>query len=150
MIVTKSLDEFKAFAREFTLAIKPLEDRAYIVGLSGNLGSGKTTFTQEVARLLGVTETITSPTFVIEKIYKLPEGGVFDHLIHIDAYRLEKENELAHLGFEELLQNPKNLILIEWPEKVGGLIPAHAHKIQFEFVDEDTRKIETQNAKIKN
>lgn len=149
MVITHSLEDFKAFARDFISNLKPNKEIAYIVGLQGDLGSGKTTFTQEVARSLGITETITSPTFVIEKIYKLPESSAFEHLIHIDAYRLEKENELLNLGWQEIISNPKNLILIEWPEKVEGVMPKDATTIYFKFIDENTRQIETQNAKRK-
>lgn len=146
MVVTKSLEEFKVYARDFVSKLEPHESKALVVGLQGNLGSGKTTFTQEISRTLGVTETVTSPTFVIEKIYKLPEGALFDHLIHIDAYRLEKESELRHLGWKEIVENPRNLILIEWPERVVGLVPKNATHISFKFIDENTREItETKN-----
>lgn len=141
MIVTKNINEFNDFAKEFTLSLKPNDRGATVVGLSGDLGSGKTTFAQEVARTLGISEIITSPTFVIEKIYKLPVGQIFEHLIHIDAYRLEKENELERLGWREITENSKNLVLIEWPEKVSGLIPKNSTTIHFKFVDEQTREI---------
>lgn len=142
MQTTRNLQEFNIFAKNFTLGLKSDIKKAVVIGLSGDLGSGKTTFTQEVARTLGITETITSPTFVIEKIYKLPEENTFEHLIHIDAYRLEKESELEHLGWQEILENPKNLILIEWPEKVAGIIPKDAIRINFKFIDEQTREIQ--------
>ncbi len=144
MKTTQSLEEFKDLVREFIMSLKP-QNNAVVVGLSGNLGSGKTTFTQEVAKTLGITETVTSPTFVIEKIYKLPKENWFEHLIHIDAYRLEKESELLHLGWNELVLNPRNLIFIEWPEKVEGIMPKNAKRIKFTFVDENTRQIEIKN-----
>src|SRR6185295_9613936 len=83
--------------------------KATIVGLYGDLGSGKTCFMQGVGATLGISENIVSPTFVIEKIYKL-EHDSFSHLIHIDAYRLEKAEELLHLGWQEIIDNPANLI----------------------------------------
>ena len=114
---------------------------ALIVGLYGDLGSGKTAFTQVVEKCLGVKETVTSPTFVIEKIYKLDHRD-FEHLIHIDAYRLKNGDELLHLGWEEIAKNPKNIIFIEWPERVAEILPNNMKKIYFTFVNEDTREIE--------
>jgi tRNA threonylcarbamoyladenosine biosynthesis protein TsaE len=118
-----------------------------VVGLYGDLGSGKTTFVQSLAKLLGVEGGVNSPTFVIEKIYDLPEeqglgNKRFSHLIHIDAYRLEKAEELLHLGWREIISNKNNLVLIEWPEKVLEIMPDHV-KIYFKHgKDENEREIE--------
>jgi tRNA threonylcarbamoyladenosine biosynthesis protein TsaE len=114
--------------------------RATVVGLHGDLGSGKTTFTQAVAKQLGVTDTVTSPTFVIEKIYKLSHEH-FTHLIHIDAYRLESSTELLNLGWHDIELDPKHLILIEWPEKVEDILPKDMKHLYFTFVDENTREV---------
>lgn len=114
---------------------------ATVVALKGDLGSGKTAFTKALAKGLGVSESVLSPTFVIEKIYKLPAGKNFNHLIHIDAYRLESANELRSIGWDEILSDAKNLIVIEWPEKVKGLIPKDAREIKFKFIDDKTREI---------
>ncbi|MBM2817443.1 MAG: hypothetical protein HW401_33 [Parcubacteria group bacterium] len=140
-IISKSLKETEKIAREFLAKkIAKNENGASIVGLYGDLGSGKTAFTQAVAKCLGVKEAVTSPTFVIEKIYKLDHKN-FDHLIHIDGYRLKSGNELLHLGWEEIAKNPKNIIFIEWPEKVAEILPKDIKKIHFTFVDENTREI---------
>jgi len=133
----KSLEKY---AEEFVAGIKP-RNRATVIGLSGDLGAGKTTFAQAVARELGVKESVTSPTFVIEKIYKL-ENQTFEHLIHIDAYRLESGRELEKIGWREIAADPQNLILIEWPERVAEILPPDTRKITFKFVDEFTRTIE--------
>lgn len=128
---------------------------ANILALSGDLGSGKTAFVKALASALGIKETITSPTFVIEQIYLLPDGSAFDRLIHIDAYRLEKASELERLGWSEIVADPKNLICLEWPENVAGLsglrgmnrlVPKTSkaptvHWLQFRFIDENTREI---------
>ena len=140
-IISKSLGETEKIAREFLAEnISKNENSATVVGLYGDLGSGKTAFTQAVAKCLGVKEAVTSPTFVIEKIYKLDHQN-FDHLIHIDSYRLKSGDELLHLGWEEIAKNPKNLIFIEWPEKVAEILPNDIKKIHFTFVDENTREI---------
>ena len=142
-IITHSLEETQKLANDWLFSISKKEDEATIVGLYGNLGSGKTTFTQAVARELGIKENITSPTFVIEKLYKT-NNPVFARLIHIDAYRLENGRELQVLDFEELVDNPNNLIIIEWPENVKEILPENHLKILCEFVDENSRKFEVQ------
>ena len=97
--------------------------------LSGELGAGKTAFTKAVAQAFGVSEIVNSPTFVLEKIYDLPTGSAFSKLIHIDAYRLESGAELAPLELGPLMKDMKNLILLEWPEKVADALPKATHTI---------------------
>lgn len=136
---SKSLAETRAAAAAFLTGLRPGKE-ATIVALEGDLGAGKTAFTQEAGRILGIQETMQSPTFVLEKIYGIDFNG-FRRLIHIDAYRLESEEELLKLGWEEIASEPMNIIFIEWPERVPGLIPAEARRISLEFVDEMTRNI---------
>lgn len=107
---------------------------ATVVTLSGGLGAGKTTFVQGIARALGIEESVTSPTFVIMKIYDL-ENQVFEKLIHMDAYRLKGAHHLKVLGWDELLQNPKHLICVEWPEKIEGAIPKDAIQVTLSYSD---------------
>ncbi len=95
--------------------------KATIVGLSGDLGAGKTTLVKSIAKLLGITETITSPTFVIAKWYET-QNEKFQKLIHIDAYRIEDAKELEVIGWESIKNEPNTLVVIEWPEKVEGLL----------------------------
>lgn len=149
--VTRSLEETyelaKEFLAKFSIFNSQFSKKALVVGLYGDLGSGKTTFVQGLARALGIKENITSPTFVIEKIYKLPkpylilDTSYFIHLIHIDAYRLESGEELEKLGWPELVADPANLIVIEWADRVGKILPSGAIKINFKFIDESTRQI---------
>ena len=127
-------------AAEFAAHLTPKKDSATVVTLSGDLGAGKTAFTKALARSFGIEEEVTSPTFVIEKIYALPRGA-FQRLIHIDAYRLNGAHDLDVLGWRELLQESGNLILLEWPEKVEEAIPADALRISLEYIDEHTRKV---------
>ena len=96
-------------------------DEALVIGLSGHLGAGKTAFTKIVAKTLGVEEEVTSPTFVIMKMYEMNAQNLvpWKRLVHIDAYRLERSEELAALDWEKLVADKNNLILIEWPENVG-------------------------------
>jgi len=144
-IVSKSLADTEQAAKQFieSLEMLPQKDHAIICCLYGDLGSGKTTFTQALARQLGIEETITSPTFVIQKRYRLPKPfGKIKTLIHIDAYRLENSRELAVLGWQKDLADPSHLIMLEWPERVADILPEDALKLSFEFVDEQTRIIE--------
>lgn len=132
-------------ARDFlkTLENETSSTHATIIGLSGDLGSGKTTFTQAVARALNIKEYITSPTFVIEKIYNISPTAKsrFTRLVHIDAYRLESPQELVAIDFLKIIAEPTNLIFIEWPERLGDLLPSFTKKLVFNFVNETTRSV---------
>jgi len=110
------------------------------VTLSGELGAGKTSFAQGIAKALGITETVTSPTFVLEKIYTIPRGH-FSRLVHIDAYRLTGGEELHALGFDEIMGSTDSLVVLEWPEKVTDILPAPAHRIKLTVVPEGGRSI---------
>lgn len=136
-----SVDEMCNFAAEVAGKLRLQKVSAAVLTLTGDLGSGKTTFVQGVARYFGVEDRVTSPTFVIEKVYELPRGP-FKHLIHIDAYRLESAHELEVLGWHEMAAEPTNLILVEWPERVPGIFSKGAMRLLFTFIDENTRKVE--------
>ncbi len=129
-------------AREILEGLTVLSSGASIVGLSGDLGAGKTTLVRAIARALGVTEEVHSPTFVIAKFYPLTKHCDFSQLIHIDAYRIENPEELRALRWKELIVNPKNLIFIEWPEQLKEEFPANAKLLKLRFIDEETRSIE--------
>jgi len=148
--LTKSLEETRTVASHLgEIITKHKADGALVVGLNGDLGAGKTAFTKEFATIVGIKDTVVSPTFVLERIYKIPEesvlDSVFDKFIHIDAYRLSGGSELKALGWDELTSNPRNLIFIEWPEQVRGVLPKDMMNIYFEFIDENTRRITTPN-----
>ena len=127
-------------AREFLLKLTPHSDRATVVALSGDLGAGKTTFVKGIAHELGLETHVTSPTFVIMKIYDL-EGQKFERLIHIDAYRLKGMHHLKVLGWDALLNNPHNLIFIEWPEMIAPAIPEDAIRIALSYSEDTARTI---------
>jgi tRNA threonylcarbamoyladenosine biosynthesis protein TsaE len=137
---SESLLETRAIAQDFLNTLTP-NDSATVVALQGDLGAGKTAFSQAVGEIVGVKDNMQSPTFVIMKIYKI-DWNNFKNLIHIDAYRLEREEELMHLGWQELIKEPENLVLIEWPENVAGIIPQSAWRINFKFINETIREIE--------
>lgn len=112
---------------------------ARVLALHGELGAGKTTFVQELGKLLGVEEAITSPTFVIMKRYAAKDGG-FKTLVHIDAYRIENIDEMRVVGFEALLKESNTIICIEWAEKIAELLPLGSIHLYFEF-DEGSRTL---------
>ena len=142
----QTLEELGAEATNFVNALAPSPRGATLVTLSGELGAGKTAFTKAVASTLGVEEIVNSPTFVLEKIYLLPrkhwgETPKFARLIHIDAYRLEKGSDLGPLGFDELMQDSSNLILLEWPEKVAEALPTPSKQISLVALPDGSRII---------
>lgn len=126
-------------ARRFLRSLAP-SDAATLVVLSGDVGSGKTTFAKSIAKELGIDEHITSPTFVIQKNY-VPVRGLFKRYIHIDAYRLNDASELEALRWQEMIGDPGNLIVLEWPERVERAIPPHANRIELRYIDETAREI---------
>jgi tRNA threonylcarbamoyladenosine biosynthesis protein TsaE len=148
-VCTVSKEETQALARQLLSELRPAGQSplggATVVGLRGDLGAGKTTLAQGIARKLGVTEHVTSPTFILERIYKLSgptaQLGRWERLVHIDAYRLDDEKELKHLGWQELLADPGNLVLVEWPERVGAAMPADTLYIDCKHIDELRREI---------
>jgi tRNA threonylcarbamoyladenosine biosynthesis protein TsaE len=146
---SKSPDDTTRFAKGFVENLlkttgktggKPVQN-ATVVALQGDLGAGKTTFVKAVAEAFGIQKTVTSPTFVLEKVYKINGFGGFTQLIHIDAYRLENGAELLTLGWRALIEDPQNIIFIEWPERVAEVLMGGVQTIQFIFIDEMTRKI---------
>jgi len=120
--------------------------KARVMALSGEFGTGKTTLTQELARQFGIKDNILSPTFVIMKNYNINLNSKyyshFKKLIHIDAYRLESHIELLKIGWQELVEDKDNLIIIEWPERVEDCIPNDVCWIKLGHVDDQTRSLE--------
>ena len=136
-----TLAELEEEAARFITALAPRAEGATLVTLSGELGAGKTAFTKAVAKVLGVEEVVNSPTFVLEKIYILPAGKHFKRLVHIDAYRWERGSELAPLGFDELMKDAGNLVLLEWPEKVADALSPATAQIFFTVLPDGSRTI---------
>lgn len=138
--ITDKTDLKKAALELVEESTGEVKGRASTLALYGDLGAGKTTFTQTLGEILGVGEDITSPTFVIMKRYQTT-NDTFRSLIHIDAYRLENPNELLVLGFKDWLNEEQTLIVIEWADKVESILPPAAAKLQF-TLDNNERKLE--------
>jgi len=124
----------KLLAEEiFSPTSRQTKNRAWVIGLEGELGSGKTKFIQGFAKGLAIKSRLTSPTFVLMKKYK--------NLYHIDCYRLNKPKELLDLDFKEIISNPQNIVLIEWAEKVRKILPKNTIWINFKIINQNERKI---------
>ena len=136
-----SLSGLKDYAKEFVDELpKENKEGALLFGLEGDLGSGKTTFSQSVAKELGVVENVTSPTFVIAQVYET-KHPVFKKFVHMDAYRLEDENKDT-IGFGEYIKDPNSIVFVEWPAYIPSGFPKDAKIIKFKTIDEETRNIE--------
>lgn len=134
-----TLDELHAVAEDIYKTLQKDEEHATLLTLKGDLGAGKTAFTKELAKILGVETHVTSPTFVLAKEYSLADQ-IFSKLIHIDAYRLEGEETLKTVGFDELLQDTNNLVVLEWPERVESELPEWRKEIEI-TLEGDVRNI---------
>ena len=118
----------------------PLKKKAIVVALKGELGSGKTTFLQGFAKGLGIKNKVLSPTFVILKKFQISTSK-FQHFYHIDCYRIKKPEEILTLGFKKIISDPKNIIAIEWAEKVNKILPPESIVLDFKFKGEKEREV---------
>ncbi len=127
-------------ARE--IAAQPLSKHAKVIALVGDLGAGKTTFTQGFLKQLGVKRRIISPTFLIIRPYQLRITN-YASAFHIDCYRLHKPQELLALGLKDLLKKPEHVVLIEWPELVKKYLPRDTRWIEIEHPEKGTHRMIT-------
>jgi len=123
-----------------------LRKGAFIIGLEGDLGGGKTTFLQGFARGLGIKEKILSPTFVIMKKFKIRVDSCsnsrrFVYFYHIDCYRIQKPKEILDLGFREIISSPKNIVAVEWSDRIRKILPRGILILKFEFIDKNKRRV---------
>jgi tRNA threonylcarbamoyladenosine biosynthesis protein TsaE len=126
------LESLPGLAQEL-LTTLPAAPGATVLALHGDLGAGKTTFVQTLARALGVRETVASPTFVIMKRYDTSHPR-FTSLVHIDAYRLDHPEEMIPLRFAELRADEACLVCVEWAERVTPLLPEDTVHLSFSLV----------------
>lgn len=135
-IITNSRRETQLLGASFgaqLLSSPLLKEHALVVALKGQLGAGKTTFIQGVAKGLGVKEKVLSPTFVIIKPYQIQNTRYqIQRLYHVDCYRIKDEQDLLALGWGEIVSDPQNVVLIEWPERVQKILPKDTISISFE------------------
>ncbi len=129
-----SVEETWALAREVAATLKPGD----VVCLEGDLGAGKTTFTQGLAKALGVQGRVTSPTFCIVQEHRAERAapGAPSLLVHMDLYRLHGEDDVLAIGWEDYLEEGA-VAVVEWPERAGSLIPTDALHIEFRHAEGD-------------
>lgn len=120
-LISKSKTDTKKLAEKIAKHLRGGE----VIGLIGELGTGKTTFIQYLAKTLGVKTTVNSPTFNIMKLYKTHHPFI-KYLCHIDAYRLTSVNELLALGPQEYFNKKDTVTVIEWANKVKKILPPKA------------------------
>lgn len=146
--ITNSSEETEKYGELFAKRVKA-QDVIYLIG---NLGSGKTTFVKGLARALGVKSRIISPTFIIERRHEVKSeisssnelkiNGI-KRLYHLDLYRLKDEKEITNLDMEEILSDKEGITIIEWPELGNKIINKKTWKIQFVYLENNSRKITT-------
>jgi len=147
-ITTHSAEETKALGAKYAQSLWKTKggQEALVVALKGELGAGKTTFAQGFAQGLHIEANILSPTFVIIKEYKIQDTRYkIQRFYHIDCYRLQNSRDLLELDWEEIVSDPKNIILLEWPERVENILPKTTTRIDFQAINETTRQITTQS-----
>ncbi len=144
-IISKSAAETQKIAADLVKKLSARGGSAFggkggeILALTGDLGGGKTTFVQGLAKGFGIKKQITSPSFVLIKEYPLKNKQAKD-LVHIDLYRLKKVDKIFKREILEYFK-PENIVVIEWAEKIKNALPKNTQWIEFDFIDENTRKI---------
>ena len=134
IIITRSEEETEAVGSRLACSLPPGSS----VLLRGNLGAGKTVFSRGFARGLGITEPVSSPTYTIVQEYDLPEKG---RLYHLDLYRISDVNAALAFGVDEFLDDPRGISLIEWPDRISGILPQDAVAIEIEHLSDSERRI---------
>jgi tRNA threonylcarbamoyladenosine biosynthesis protein TsaE len=129
--VTMTRAELVTWGESFgRAAVAPL-----VVALAGDLGAGKTTLAQAICAGYGVTEPVTSPTFALVHRYAAPRSPVY----HLDLYRLDRPSDLINIGWDEIAASHA-LVIVEWPERAGDLIPAQHVPIDLEYAPSDPER----------
>ncbi len=137
-IILNSLDDTADIAKEIASKLEKYpKNKASIIFLEGDLGTGKTTLVKEILKSLGLSEPVTSPTFTIIEPYLIKDKKIY----HIDLYRIESRKELEVLGIEEYSAENDCLIFIEWPEKAEGFFSEYDLKIRLSHINEFSREL---------
>lgn len=136
-MISKSEEQTKQLAKKLVQELKG----STVLALSGDLGSGKTTFVQGIAEALGISRRVLSPTFVFLRSYGLKDTR-FTNFHHFDLYRCSTEKDCKSIGLEEILNDTDSLVVIEWPEVAKELLPENTKWLTFTKVNETQREIE--------
>lgn len=145
VIITNSYEETQKLGEEFAKKLQGGD----IVALYGELGSGKTTFVQGLAKGLGIKRRIISPTFIIVRTYKISikyKVSSIKYFYHIDLYRINSDQKIEGLGIKELINGRNSIVAIEWAEKIKNLLPKKRWNIHFEYLSDNKRRIKIEYA----
>lgn len=145
--ITKSAEETKRFGKKIAHNLVSVGSKKAVLCLSGDLGSGKTTFVQGFAEAFGINQRIVSPTFILLKHYKINDNPRFSQISHLDLYRLEEnlEFEVKNLGIYDIWDSEGMITVVEWAEKIRKIVPKSAIWIYFDYLSERERKIRVVN-----
>lgn len=133
--ITNNVEETNNIAKEL---IKELSGVS-VLALSGNLGVGKTVFVKAIAKELGIEENVTSPTFVLMKVYDTKDEYI-KKMVHVDCYRLDGKEDLHDIGLGDYVEDKNTLVIIEWSDKISNL-PENSIKVNIKTIEEDKRNI---------
>lgn len=141
---SSSSEETQKIAKEIALNTIKNQNKnaksALIFELIGDLGSGKTTFVKGFLKGIGFGGNVKSPTFIIMRRTKI-KNDFFENVFHIDAYRLKKIDDFLALNFKEIISNPKNIVLIEWPQNIKNIIKEKTIKVRFIYGKKENERI---------
>ena len=139
VFISKELKNTHKIAENIlTKALRKKRTSAFVMALVGELGSGKTMFVQGAAKAFGIKEKIKSPTFIILRRHKIPNSK---YLYHLDLYRIHNAKEVLNLGWEEIISDPDNIVLVEWADKIKKILPKDAVQINFKHKGKNKREI---------
>lgn len=116
---------------------------ALVLCLWGDLGSGKTTFVQGLAHGMGIDSRLLSPTFIIVRHYQLPTSETY--LYHLDLYRIAGTHDMDGIGLSDMMHESGSIVVVEWPERLGALLPECRIDVRFEILDGTRRNIIGEN-----
>lgn len=140
-IISNSIKQTNQIAANVAKRLKP----GSVVAFTGELGAGKTTMIQAIARSLGIRGPIPSPTYILARSYRIPGGNVSvlsgKTLYHIDLYRLESAADLRAIDLAEIMENHDNITLIEWAQKAKDVLPSNRIDINMVYMGEKKRQI---------
>ena len=129
---TVTLNDVPLLAQEIAKRLSP----GMVIALNGDLGAGKTTFTQALAKAAGIQDIVHSPTFVLMNVYR--QGPL--PFYHLDLYRLNSVDDLENIGAEELIPSKDGVTIVEWADKMPEVLPPHYIQIDIAYQDEQQRQ----------
>ena len=132
--ITNNIEETNQIAKDLAAKLRGGE----VIALSGNLGVGKTVFVKAVAAAMGIKEEVTSPTFVLMKVYDIKHKGI-RQFVHADCYRLDGVEDLKDIGLSDFLEDDI-VVVIEWADKISNL-PSTVINVKFDYINDAKRRI---------